>query len=446
MDISVSETFEKTYKAYHEITNQEDIDNSKTEVISPVYRYRQIVSMGGSRSSKSYSILQLLLLEMVRRKGLKITVWRNLKNVCRTSVLEDFQKIIMFNYSIFKDIKENKQLGTFTYMPTKSKIVFEGADSVEKVLGGTQDISFFNEVSEFDKRIYLEIRQRTSDRIFCDYNPSKNFFLEDARLDEETVFLHSNFENNAFCPPNIVKDLKAYEPWVPGSYEIRGMEIFHKGKPVDIFNQPPPHKKNHAKKTADEFMWLVYGLGIGAEKPNKIYKGWQEITQESFDDLDYDSYFGLDFGASNPTACVELKYDGDGGFYICERLYQPLQEITDSLATVIKLRVPTAEKGKSLIVCDSARQSYIDLLTSENYMAIGAIKGGGSVEVGITLVQSFSIYYVKTANLDFEYSNYSWTIDKYGKSTDVPFKADDHLMDALRYILSYLVGYLQIRI
>jgi len=64
--------------------------------------------MGGSRSSKSYSILQLLLLEMVSRKGIKITVWRNLKNVCRQTVLEDFQKIIMFDYRIYKEIKEKK--------------------------------------------------------------------------------------------------------------------------------------------------------------------------------------------------------------------------------------------------------------------------------------------------------------------------------------------------
>lgn len=446
MNIDVSETFERTYKAYHEIVNQEDIDDNKFEVIDPIYRYRQIVSMGGSRSSKSYSILQLLLLEMIKRKNLKITVWRDRKNVCRTSVLEDFENIIMFDYKIFKDIKINKQAGSFTYTPTRSKIVFDGADNIGKALGGTQDISFFNEISEFSKRIYLEITQRTSDRIFCDYNPSKTFWLETYRHDEETIFIHSNYENNAFCPPNIITQLKGYEPWEIDSYEVRGSEVFYNDMPISIHNQPPPNLKNIKKGTADDFMWMVYGLGIGAEKPNKIYKGWFEIEQEFFDDLEYEPHFGLDFGASNPTACIEVKYDGDGAFYICERLYQPLQDINDSLATVIKLKVPSAVKGRSLIICDSARQSYIDLLTIENYMALGAIKGGGSVEVGITLVQGFTIYYVKSPNLDFEQSNYSWSIDRYGKSTDVPMKMDDHLMDALRYVITYLVSYLNIRV
>jgi hypothetical protein len=252
--------------------------------------------------------------------------------------------------------------------------------------------------------------------------------------------------HNAFCPPNIIKQLLSYEPWLPNSYEVRGLSVYYNGEPIDRNNQPPPHPENVDNGTANEYMWLVYGMGIGAEKPNKIYHGWKQISQLEFDEIELTSYFGLDFGASNPTACIEVKYDGDGAFYICERLYVPLQDIGDSLPTVIKLRVPNIEKGKSIIVCDSAKQNYIDMLANENYLALGAVKGGGSVEVGITLVQGFTIYYVPSDNLTFEYANYSWQIDRYGKSTDVPLKSDDHLMDALRYIISYLVYYLNIKI
>lgn len=446
MEINVTTTFERTWNAYKEVTNQELIDKTKYVVVPPIYKYRQIVSMGGSRSSKSYSILQLCLLEMVNRNHIKITVWRNLKNVCRSTVLEDFQNIIMFDYNIFRDIKENKQTGTFTYVPTGSKIVFEGADSVGKVLGSTQDISFFNEVTEFSKEIYLQITQRTSDRVFCDYNPSKNFWLETYRHDEETVFIHSNFKHNAYCPPNIIKQLLSYEPWISGTYEVDGANLMYKGEPISMLNQPPANELNIKKGTASEYMWLVYGLGIGAEKPNKIYKGWRKISKEDFDDLEYVSYFGLDFGAINPTACIEVKYNGDDAFYICERMYTPLQEITDSLPTAIKLRVPQIIKNSSYIICDSAKNEFIRLLLEEGYLAIGAIKGSGSVEVGITLIQGFTIYYVPSPNLDFEYDNYSWAIDRYGKSTDVPLKIDDHLMDSLRYILSWLVKYLHIKI
>ena len=446
MQIQTTETFERTWDSYKLATNQKIIDANRLEIIKPIYRYDQIVSMGGSRSSKSYSILQLLLLEMVTRKNLKITVWRNLKNVCRTSVLEDFQNITMFDYKVYSKIKYNKQAGSFEYMPTKSRIVFEGADNIGKVLGGTQDISFFNEVSEFSKRVYLEITQRTAERVFCDYNPSKNFWLESYRNDPSTIFIHSTFLDNHFCPPNIIKRIKSYEPWETGSYEIKGTEIYYNGEPISPTNQPPPHVKNVERGTASEYMWLVYGLGIGAEKPNKIYKGWQKITNSVFEEQPHTSYFGMDFGASNPTACVEVKFDGDGAFYIRERFYSPLQDIDDTLPTVVKLRIPDIIPGESLIICDSAKQKYIDLLLDENYMALGAVKGGGSIEVGISLVQKFRIYYVPSDNLNFEYANYSWEVDRYGKSTDKPMATDDHLMDALRYIVSYLYKYLEIKL
>ena len=446
MEMQCTDTFEKTWDVYKKCSNQWEIDNTPRVVVPPEYRYRQVVSMGGSRSSKTYSILQLLLLEMMTRKKIKITVWRKTKVDCRATVMEDFQEIVMFDWEVYKNIKENKQSGTFTYLPTGSKIVFEGTEDPGKVHGSKQHISYFNEVTEFSKAAYLQITQRTSDRVFCDYNPSKNFWLEDYRHDEDTVFIHSTFKNNAYCPPNIIKQLLSYEPWEPGSYEVDGFNISYKGHPISILNQPPPHEYNVKRGTADAYMWLVYGLGIGSEKPNKIYRGWREMTQEHFDSIDYVSYFGLDFGASNPTACIEVKYDGDGAFYLCERLYKPLQDIADSLPTAIKLLVPQIKKGSSLVVCDSAKESYIDLLLDDDYMAIGAVKGGGSVEVGITLVQGFTIYYVPSTNLTFEYDNYSWMIDRYDRSTDVPLKMDDHLMDALRYIISYLVQYLQIKI
>ena len=85
--LKVSDTFKMTYDAFH---------NPKC---------RQLVSMGGSRSSKSYSILQMLMLELIKRKNIKITCWRNTKVTCRATILEDFQNIIMFDENIFKKFK-----------------------------------------------------------------------------------------------------------------------------------------------------------------------------------------------------------------------------------------------------------------------------------------------------------------------------------------------------
>jgi phage terminase large subunit len=192
-------------------------------------------------------------------------------------------------------------------------------------------------------------------------------------------------------------------------------------------------------------MWLVYGLGLGAEKPQRIYRSWEKITKEEFKELDYESYFGLDFGTSKPTACMEVKYDGDAAFYIREAFYKPLQDIDKSLANIFKTKIKNYKKGESLVVADSAKQSYIDLLAEVGHMIVGATKGAGSVETGISIIQKLKIYYVPSPGLSEEYESYSWTIDRYEQPTDVPVKKDDHLMDALRYIIMYLREYLDIR-
>lgn len=418
---------------------------ARTAVIYFKRIFRQIVSMGGSRSSKTYSILQILMLEMISRKNLKITVWRDTKVTCRATVMEDFKKIILDDYSLYKKFKENKQTGRFTYMPTGSEIIFEGADSVGKVLGGAQDISYFNEVTEFAKAVYLQITQRTAETVINDYNPSKDFWLEEYRNDPDTVFIHSTFMHNAYCPENIVKQLLSYEPWEPGSYEIVDSEIHYKGKPLADDNQPPPHPLNHKRGTADVYMWLVYGLGLGSEKPNRIYRGWKKINEAVFNSIDATSYFGLDFGSSNPTAIVEVKYDGDGAFYIYPRFYKPLTLTDESVSTTLANEVGVMKPNVDLIVADPAKQSYINMLTSAGYMATGALKGPDSIGAGITTVQGFTIYYVEDVDFGKEYNNYSWEIDRYGKATDKAVKKDDHYMDAARYVITYLVQYLGIK-
>lgn len=451
MDLKCTKTFENTAKVYYKKLTKDEWEERFKEHRNlnlpgkpSWFKYRQVVSMGGSRSSKSYSILQMLMLEMIRRQKIKITVWRNVAKTCRDTVMEDFQKIISFDPFIFNNFKENKQKAEFTYLPTGSRIVFGGADDVGKVLGGAQDISFFNEVTEFNKDVYDQITQRTADRVICDYNPSKDFWLEKYRYDPETVFIHSTFMDNSYCPADIVKKLLSYEPWEPGSYEIVDGEVRYKGKAITKENQPPPHKLNIKRGTVDKYKWLVYGLGIGAEKPNRIYSGWNKITREYFESLEYPSYFGIDFGTANPTAVAEVKYGGNGDFYICKRFYKPLTSVENDLPTVLLKHVPSLT-ANNLIVGDSAKIAFIDTLINAGYFAVPAIKGNGSIDDGITAVQNFQIFYVDEADLNMEYTTYSWQVDRYGLATDVPLKKDDHLMDAIRYIITYLIGYLDIR-
>lgn len=405
-------------------------------------KYRQIVLYGGSRSSKTYSLMQSMVMELLARKDIRITVWRNEKVTCRGTVMEDFRKIIHASPVLNATFIENKAKGSFINKLNGSIIIFEGADSIGKVLGMQQTISIFNEITEFSENVYLQITQRTEETIFADFNPSKKFWFDRMKLREDTFFIHSNFEDNPFLSEEIVKQLKSYEPWESGSYTIEKGVPTYNGKKITKDNQPPPHKKNIEEKTANEYLWLVYGLGVGAEKPNKIYYGWETIPRDMYKKLPYDEYYGIDFGTSSPTACVGVKFDGDNTMFIDQKLYRPQSSANRELSEVLPLVGVTQEMSG---VGDSAKMALIEKLRNEGFRIIPARKGSGSVNAGIEVVQGFNIVYTQESEeLNEEYQTYSWEVDRYNKPTDRPIKADDHLMDASRYIIHYLYYYLGI--
>ena len=455
-----TETFELTYDVFNDMLTDWEYEvrlNEHNKLNLPgtpsKKRYAQIVNVGGTRSSKTYSVLQILKLEMQKRRDLDIKVWRKTKVECRAICRKDFKKIIRDDKKKGHLFKEHVQDGTITYKPTNSMITFTGADAEGVVMGAGQTISFFNEVNYISEKVYNQVCQRTEETVFCDYNPAAGFYLEPYRNNPLTKFIHTTFLNNYYCPPAAAVKTLSYEPWERGSYDIVGHEIWYDGKPISPANKPPVHKLNLANQTIDEYMWMVYGLGLGAEKPNKIYRGWGKISLEDFNALDYTSYFGLDFGTSSPSACVEVKYDGNGSFFIRERLYEAMGKIDESMITVLKQRIPEMLNNYALVVCDSAKKDYVTRLKRADFFAMGAKKGNGSVEPGIELVQNFKINIVPYGNpdstednLNNEYNGYSWEVNRMNEQTDKPVKKDDHLMDAVRYILTYLVTYLDIKL
>jgi PBSX family phage terminase large subunit len=393
----------------------------RTESIYKSGKYRQIVSYGGSRSGKSYSILQLFCILLMQKRNFKITVWRNEKVTCRATVLEDFRNIIYSDVHIYNQFVENKAQASFTCKKTGSRIIFEGADSIGKVLGMTQHISFFNEITEFNEDVYNQITQRTKEHVFVDYNPSKKFWLDRYRTHSNTIFIQSTFRDNPFLEQGIIDKLLSYDPSV---------------------------KENVENGTADEYMWKVYGLGELAEKPNRVYKGWGTISRQAWNEelTEYISYYGLDFGLSNPTALVEVKYDGDRTFYVRQRVYKSSQSMQMPIAEYIKQQCPDIGT-EDLIVCDSAKMSMVVDMQSAGFMAVPALKGPGSVDRGINVVQAVNVVYSEDSrDLDDEYVVYSYVVDRYGLATDQVVRKDDHLLDALRYIISYLINYLDIKI
>tara|TARA_R110002012_G_scaffold2215_3_gene10574 strand:- start:8966 stop:10258 length:1293 start_codon:yes stop_codon:yes gene_type:complete len=427
MNIQVTNTFIKNEKA-----------------IKDGYRY--IVNSGGSRSSKSYSLVQLIVLRALSKKKHKVSCFRNLRVDCIGTIGEDLKEIINGDPFLSSRFVYNVKEAIWTCKATGSTIHLQGTEKLSKALGAKNNDIFFNEISEFSKEVFDQLDQRCTDIVFIDYNPSKEFYIESYRNNPQAIFIHSTYKDNPFLTPGIIAKLEGYCPWEYGTFEVIDRVVHYKGKPVSEFNQPPPNIENIKNQTAHRFNYEVYCLGLGSERPNRVFTGWTTCSLEKFNELEYTSYYGLDFGTASPTALVEVKFDGDRTFYLNQRLYKPSSGMGMPLYEYLQTQMNPPITPNDMVVCDSAKFSLVEDLQMGGLLAISANKGSGSRERMVKQMQSFRIVYTDTSkDLDCEYFDYSYKLDRYDLVTDdIEDRNNDHLIDATKYIIDYLIRYLGI--
>ena len=133
-----------------------------------------IINQGGTRSSKSYSIMQLLFLIAYKSKNrLIISVCSYALPHLKLGVMRDFDNILM-SYGI--NVGSIKNITESTYKIGNSLIEFFGVDNLGKVHGPARDILFLNECNYVKHEIFEQLAIRTRSTIFLDYNPSREFW------------------------------------------------------------------------------------------------------------------------------------------------------------------------------------------------------------------------------------------------------------------------------
>ena len=370
-------------------------------------KYKYIINSGSSRSSKTFSILQIFWILAWSKERSKLSVFRNTKKDCKDTILQDMLKYYptLDNYEF---VKFNKTESIFTF-PNGSTINIEGTDDELKVHGYHSDYLWFNEFYKMPKETFDQLDMRCSVAVFMDYNPVGRLWSDDLIKQDNAKLIHSTFKDNPFCPLEQKKKILSYEPT---EYNLQQL-------------------------TANAYMWQVYGLGLKAEKPNKIYHNWKVIPDAEFDSLQYSSFYGMDFGLSSPSAMVEMKFDGDKSFFIKEILYKPLNQMQGTLSTELdNLKIPKHIE----IICDVGNElnkTEMQKLRNAGYNVLPAMKGAGSILSGIETIQKSTIYYTKSSkNIENEYDTYSWRIAQ-GLQLDEPEQTDDHLLDAMKYVISW---------
>lgn len=370
-------------------------------------KYKYIINSGSSRSSKTFSILQIFWLLAWSNPRTKLSIFRNTKKDCKDTVLQDMLKYYP-TLEFYDQVKFNKTESIFQF-PNGSTINIEGTDDELKVHGYHSDYLWFNEFYRMPKETFDQLDMRCSTAVFMDYNPVGKLWSDELVKQDNAFLIHSTFKDNPFCPAEQKKKILSYEPT---EYNIQ-------------------------QGTANAYMWSVYGLGLKAEKPNRIFRNWKIIEDSEFESLPYPKYFGLDFGISAPTALVEMKTNGDGIYFLKERLYKPLNEMKGTLSD--ELESLGIEKHIE-IICDSGNelnQSEGQKLRNSGYNVIFAQKGQGSVVSAIETMQKATIYYTRSSyNLEENYENYSWKVYQ-GIQLDIPEETREDAIDAAKYVIKW---------
>lgn len=365
--------------------------------------FRIIANKGGTRSSKTFSELQLFyqIMKFSKKQRIISTVSHSFPHLYGGAI-RDFENILE-SENIALD-----QVRTITprqYTINKNLHEFIGFDKPGKALGAAREILFVNEANKMPFSIIHQLMQRTTETIFLDWNPSEEFWFDTEKFAErdDCIVIDSTFLDN--------------------------IQNISDGQLRDLMTAK---KKALAEDAAGKRgywwnWWQVYGLGLKGQLEGVIFQNW--TTYKELPECDLYKMFVIDWGGADPTTLSELNFDGDQNrLYIKEHIYQP--QILNS-----KLIAYLHEIQAEIVICDSARKDKIFELQMAGIKALGATKGEGSIIDGIERLQEFSIFvHEDSSNAIDEFTKYKRVQDKIsGKYLDIPEDKNNHVIDAVRY-------------
>jgi phage terminase large subunit len=370
MEIKSTVIFEKNYEALND----------------PGIRF--VINEGGSRSSKTYSLCQLVIIYCLQNNHKVVSVIRKTFPALRATVLRDFIEILK-ELNIYSVEAHNKSEHIYTF-PNGSIVEFFSVDDEQKIRGRKRDIAWCNEANELYFDDFTQLNMRTESKLIFDYNPSESTSWLYELPQEESIMIKSTYKDNPFLPQSIrtqIEDLKR----------------------------------------TDEALYQIYALGEKAISKSNIYSQWSFVAHRPARFVKY--VYGLDFGYNHPTALMRVYYC-DNDIYVEPVIYESYLTTTMLIEKLGSLGI---EQTVS-ILADYSRPEIIQEMNIAGYDVINANK---VVKKGIDNLKTFGVICQDDKALKREYENYKWK--KVGDFiTDEPVKLFDDAMDAIRYATTHI--------
>lgn len=369
MKIKATEVFDWNYKA---------LNSDK----------RFIINQGGSRSSKTYSLCQLIIVWCLQNPNKVVSIVRKTFPALRATVMRDF-------FEVLKDLelyeKGNHNMSENIYRFSNGSIVeFFSVDDEQKIRGRKRDLGWCNEANELWFDDFQQLNMRTESKLIFDYNPSESSGWLYELPEEESILIKSTYKDNPFLPESIKRQIE------------------------DL-------------KRTDEALYQIYALGEKAISKSNIYSNWTFLQHRPTKFTQF--VYGLDFGFNHPTALIRV-YWHEKDIYIEPVIYESYLTTTDLIDRMGSLGIDKSTD----ILADYSRPEIIAEMQIAGYNVNNANK---VVKKGIDNVKTFGVICQDDPRLKKEYDNYKWK--KIGDTiTDEPVKLFDDAMDAIRYATTFI--------
>lgn len=349
---------------------------------------RFIINQGGSRSSKTYSLCQLIIVYCLQNPNKVVSIVRKTFPALRATVMRDFFEVLK-DLNLYEKTSHNMSENIYRFS-NGSLVEFFSVDDEQKVRGRKRDLGWCNEANELWFEDFQQLNMRTEFKMIFDYNPSDSSSWLYELPKDESVLIKSTYKDNPFLPESIKRQIE------------------------DL-------------SRTDEALYQIYALGEKAISKTNIFNTWTFIMRRPERFKNY--VYGLDFGYNHPTALMRV-YWCDGDIYIEPVVYESYLTTSELIERFKQLNIEQTVD----ILADYSRPEIIAEMQNAGFNVNNANK---NVKSGINAVKTFKVWCQQDDNLKKEYENYKWK--KVGDNiTDEPVKLYDDAMDAVRYAVMYI--------
>ena len=353
--------------------------------------YRVYVNQGGTSSSKTYTILQILIVLSFREPNtictvvgqdlpnLKVGAWRDVHGIINND--EPLSAKCVF--------RENSHTLSFD---NGSLIEFKSYDDEQDAKSGKRDYLFINEANGITYEVYWQLAIRTKKKIWIDYNPSERFWVHDKVLGTDGVkLIISDYRQNMFLPADMAERIANIQ---------------------------------------DEDLRQVYTFGLTGKLEGLIIRNYSIVDSMPEPHECKVQGFGLDFGFSNDPTAIVFCAIAHGELWVDCFVYES-GLLNPDIANRIKAH-PLS--GLFPVVADSAEPKSIAEIKAQRVNIIPAVKGNDSIRVGIDIMRRYKWNITRRSRgLIDEVQRYKWKTNRSGDTTNEPIDSWNHAIDAIRY-------------